>query len=116
MDALTFLDRAPPAKPQPIYVLAGDEAFLKRQVRGALEHAMLADADPTFAVSTYSGEQADWSAVRADLDTRPFFSDRRIVAVESADPFVTKYRAALEKYVGQPSQAGALILEVKTWP
>jgi DNA polymerase III subunit delta len=116
MDALTFLDRAPPYKPQPVYVLAGDEAFLKRQARAALDERLLGGADPAFAVTAYPGDRADWSAVRTDLDTLPFLSPRRVVVVEAADPFVTKYRSALEKYVGQPSKVGTLVLDVKTWP
>src|SRR5437764_4521817 len=116
MDALAFLDAAPKAKPQPVYVLAGDEAFLKRQARAALDQLLLGDAAPAFAVSAYPGDRADWSAVRADLDTLPFLSPRRVVVIEAADPFVTKYRPALEKYAGQPSKVGTLVLEVKAWP
>ena len=32
MDSLTFIDRAAKAKPQPLYVLHGEEQFLKRHV------------------------------------------------------------------------------------
>src|SRR4051812_22635307 len=115
MDALTFLDKPAKAKPQPLYLLAGDEAFLKRQILDALEKLLLGDAAPAFAWTTLP-VTADWSTVRAELDTLPFLSPRRVVAVEQADPFVTRYRAALEKYVGQPSASGTLILDVKTWP
>src|SRR5581483_12441467 len=114
MDVLAFVDAAPKAKPQPIYVLAGDEAFLKRQARAALDSLLLGDADPAFAVSTYPGDRADWSAVRADLDTLPFLSPRRVVAIDAADQFVTKYRPALEKYAAAPSKVGTLILDVKS--
>ena len=40
----------------------------------------------------------DWSVVRADLDTLPFLSPRRVVVIDKADPFVTRYRPTLEKY------------------
>ncbi|HEY1375691.1 MAG TPA: DNA polymerase III subunit delta [Gemmataceae bacterium] len=116
MDALAFLDKAAKAKPQPVYVLAGDEPFLKRQVLAALDAALLGDADPDFARTVHPGPTADWSAVRADLDTLPFLSPRRVVVIDQADPFVTKYRPALEKYVGQPAKTGVLILDVKAWP
>ena len=42
MDSVTFLDKAAKAKPQPIYVLPGDEAFLKRRVLEALRALVLA--------------------------------------------------------------------------
>src|SRR5439155_22995490 len=74
MDALAFIDAAPKAKPQPVYVLAGDEAFLKRQVRAALDGLLLENADPAFAVASYPGDLAVWSTVRTDLDTLPFLS------------------------------------------
>ncbi len=116
MDALAFLDKAAKAKPQPVYVLAGDEPFLKRQALAALDAVLLGDADPDFARTTHPGPTADWSAVRADLDTLPFLSPRRVVVIDQADPFVTKYRAALEKYAAEPSKTGTLILDVKSWP
>src|SRR5438034_120500 len=116
MDALAFLDKAAKAKPQPVYVLAGDEAFLKRHALAALDTVLLGDADPDFARTVHPGATADWSAVRADLDTLPFLSPRRVVVIDQADPFVTKYRPALEKYAAQPAKTGVLVLDVKTWP
>jgi DNA polymerase III subunit delta len=116
MDSLTFLDRRPSAKPQPIYVLTGDEDFLKRQVLTALKALVLAGSDESFGLSIYTGDKAPLATVRDDLDTLPFLGPRRLVVVEEADPFVTLHRASLEKYVGQPSTTGVLVLVVKTWP
>ncbi len=116
MDALTFLEKSAKSKPQPVYVLPGDEAFLKRQVLLALDALLLGDADADFASTVLAGITAEWSAVRADLDTLPFLSSCRVVVIDQADPFVTKYRANLEKYVAAPAKAGVLILDVKTWP
>lgn len=114
MDALEFLTKARKSQPRPVYVLFGDEDFLKRQVRAELEPLLLEDADPAFALSVYPGETANWSTIRAELETLPFLSPRRVVAIEQADPFVTDHRAQLEKYVAQPSK-GTLILDVRTW-
>lgn len=114
MDALEFLAKSAKAKPQPVYVLFGDEDFLKRQVRTALEPLLLEDADPAYALAVYPGEEANWSTVRAELDTLPFLSPRRVIVIEQADPFVTEYRAQLEKYITKPSK-GTLILDVRTW-
>ncbi|HEY8505813.1 MAG TPA: DNA polymerase III subunit delta [Gemmataceae bacterium] len=115
MDALDFLKKARKGKPQPVYVVTGDEDFLKRQVLAALQPLILEEADPSFALSLYPGDKADFSAVRNELDTLPFLSPRRMVVIEQADPFVTKNRAALEKYVQSPA-AGVLVLDVKSWP
>ncbi len=115
MDSLAFLDRAAKAKPQPVYVLHGDEHFLKRQVLVALRRVLLGADEDAFGLSAYEGDKAVFSAVHDELQTLPFLSPRRVVVVENADPFVTKHRAALEKYVAEPAAAGTLILDVKTW-
>jgi DNA polymerase-3 subunit delta len=116
MDALQFLDQPAGAKRLPVYALSGDEDFLKRRARERIIAAALGDADPAFAVSVYPGDKLDFSTVRNDLDTLPFLSPCRVVVVESADPFITEHRAALERYVGHPSPAGVLILEAKAFP
>src|SRR5438105_6332230 len=114
MDALKFIEKLAAAKLQPVYVFFGDEDFLKRTARAALEPRLLEDADPSFALSSYAGDQADWSVIRSELATLPFLSPRRVVVIEQADKFITEHRSGLEKYVAAPS-SGVLILEVKTW-
>src|SRR5205823_13827311 len=99
MDSLTFLDRATKAVPQPLYVLHGDEPFLKRQVQAALRKLVLGPDENGFALSTYPGDKPTWAAVHDELETLPFLSPRRLVVVENADPFVTRERARLEKFV-----------------
>ncbi len=116
MDALQFLDKGGKAKRQPIYVVTGDEDFLKRRALATLQTQILGDADPAFALSTYAGDKADFAAIRSELDTLPFLADCRLVIVEQADPFVTKFRSNLEKYVEKPAEKGVLVLEVKSWP
>jgi DNA polymerase-3 subunit delta len=116
MDSLTFLDKAPRAKPQPIYVLTGDEPFLRRRVLAALRALALgADGDDA-GLSTYSGDKATYAAVFDELQTVPFLSTGRLVLVEDADPFVTRERARLEKYFAGPTARGVLALTVKSFP
>ncbi len=38
-----------------------------------------------------------------------------MVIIEQADPFVTKFRPQLEKYVAEPSKQGVLVLDAKSW-
>jgi len=116
MDALAFLDKNGKTKRQPFYVLSGDEDFLKRRVLHLLVPLVLGDADPAYALSTFPGDKTDFSTVRNELDSVSFFSDRRLVVVDQADPFVTKFRPQLEAYVAEPSAAGVLVLEVKAFP
>jgi DNA polymerase-3 subunit delta len=116
MDSLAFLERPTKGKPQPVYVLSGDEDFLKRQALRALRRSLLGEGDDGFGYSTHPGDKAVWSAVHDELQTLPFLGGRRLVVVEGADPFVTKHRPALEKYVAAPASTGVLVLVVTTWP
>jgi DNA polymerase-3 subunit delta len=115
MESLAFLGRTPKGQPQPIYVLTGDEDFLKRQVLAALTAWVLGSED-AFGLSTYNGEDADLVKIKDELATLPFLSPRRLVVIDHADPFVTNYRVQLEKYVGQPATTGVLVLDVKSMP
>jgi DNA polymerase-3 subunit delta len=115
MDALAFLNR-PPTKAGSLYVLPGDEPFLKRHVIRAIRVAAVgADADDQ-AVAIKAGETATFAEVFDELETLPFFFPRRLVVVDNADPFVTEHRAELERKVGSLPATGTLVLDVKTWP
>jgi DNA polymerase-3 subunit delta len=115
MDSLAFLERGGRGEPLPIYVLHGDEDFLKRRVVVALRQRVLGEGSGEFSFSTHAGDKATFAAVADELETLPFLSTYRLVVVEAADPFVTKHRAALEKYVAQPAKRGVLVLDVRTW-
>jgi DNA polymerase-3 subunit delta len=115
MDSLTFLERPPKGKPQPLYVLHGDEDFLKRRALDALKTWILGPEGDEFGVSTHAGDKATYAAVNDELQTVPFFGPRRLVVVENADPFITRNRATLEKAVGQLPSTGVLVLDVKNW-
>jgi DNA polymerase-3 subunit delta len=116
MDALTFIDKAGKVKRQPYYVLSGDEDFLKRRVLAILTPLILGDTSPDYGLTTFPGDKAEFSTVRNELDSGSLFGDRRLVVVDQADPFVTKFRPQLEAYVAEPSEAGVLVLDVKSFP
>jgi DNA polymerase-3 subunit delta len=116
MDALPFLARKSNTL-EPLYVVAGDEAFLKRLVIRRMRNAALGEEPDESAVSTYAGESAVFSQVWDELETLPFFAPKRVVIVENADPFVSKYRGYIEKKVEAQAapKSGLFVLEVKTW-
>lgn len=120
MDAMTFLERVAEATPRPLYVLHGDEPFLKRQVQVALRTLLLGPKDDGFALSSYPGDKATLATILDDLRTLPFLSPHRLVVIESADPFVTQERTKLEKVVAElvekkKAGTGVLVLEMRTW-
>ena len=114
MEAIPFLAAAK-ANLGSLYVVHGDEAFLKRQVIRALTKRALGDDADAQSISTYGGDKAVFAEVFDELDTVPFFDPRRVVLVDNADPFVTKYRGELEKKLAHLPATGLLILDVKTW-
>src|SRR5262245_43312288 len=116
MDSLAFLERPSKGKPQPLYVLHGDEDFLKRRALEAIKALVLGKDGDDCAVSTQPGDRATFAGVFDELQTVPFFGPRRLVVVENADPFVNRHRAALEKALGDLPDTGTLVLEVKSWP
>jgi DNA polymerase-3 subunit delta len=117
MDALAFIDKPPDAKKlAPVYVLHGDEDFLKRQVLSVLRKVVFGSEENEFGFSTQPGDKAEFAAVRSELETVPFLSPRRLVVIDAADPFISRFRSALEKYVSKPAESGILVLDVKSWP
>src|SRR5262249_48763474 len=91
MDSLTFLEQAG-GEPRPVYVVHGDEDFLKRQVLAALRARALGEGDDSFGLSVHAGDKAVWRDIHSELQTLPFLSPRRLVLVENAEPFVSAYR------------------------
>jgi DNA polymerase III subunit delta len=115
VDALTFLDRP---RIHPLFVVHGDEDLLRRLVIQAIRQAVLNDAkgECDYGFSAHAGDKATFADVVDEWQTVPIFGERRLVIVENADPFVTKYRAALEKQITQLPSSGSLVLDVKSWP
>jgi DNA polymerase-3 subunit delta len=115
MDSLTFLEQVAKLPVQPVYVLHGNEEFLKLQVLTALRRHVLESEENAFGFSSYTGASVTFAAVRDELETLPFVGPRRLVLLDEADKFVSESRAQLEKYLAEPSRTGVLVLKVKLW-
>jgi DNA polymerase-3 subunit delta len=59
------------------------------------------------------GPDAELADVLDELRTLPFLADVRMVVVRDADPFISRYREHLERYVAEPSETGVLVLVCK---
>jgi DNA polymerase-3 subunit delta len=105
-------------EPARVYVVSGQEAFLKHQAIEDVTARVLGDADRGLALSEYDGSAAatNLASVLDDLRTLPFLSECRLVIVREADPFITRYRAELETYAESPSPTGVLLMECKSLP
>lgn len=117
LSALDFLS-APDRHPaKPVCVVFGEETFLRRQVLVRLRGAVLAGGDADFSLAVFEGRSATVADVFEELSTVAMFGGgTRLVVVEDADEFITRYRSDLEDYVARPRPTGVLVLEAKSFP
>jgi DNA polymerase-3 subunit delta len=116
MNALEWLSAAEKPVIRPVYAVYGDDSYLTRESIRAIAQALFADDEERESgISRFPGPTSLLANVLDEVSTLPFFSRRRLVIVDDADPFVTKYRRDLEAYVAHPSDSGTLVLQVKQW-
>jgi len=116
--AIDYLEAAQDKwRPGPVCALFGDEAFLKRHVLRRLRKAVVGEGEGDLSLAAFEGASAALPDVLAELATLALFgSGKRLVIVEEADSFVTRYRSELEAYVARPKSSGVLVLDVASWP
>lgn len=69
-----------------IYLLFGEEGYLKRQYKNRLTSAMLPEGD-TMNYACYEGKGIDLREVIDLAETMPFFADRRLIVFENTGFF-----------------------------
>ncbi len=116
MHAIDFLRDPAKVAAKPIYAVFGDDVFLRRETMTVICRVILGNEADEMAVVRFAGDHAKLADVLDEVRTLSFFSKRKVVIVENADPFVSAHRKELESYAEHPSTAGCLILSVKTWP
>ncbi len=102
------------AEPKPVYVLHGDDAYLRDAHRREIVERVVGDADPQICVTAFDGD-AELADVLDELRTLPFLAPRRLVVVREADAFVSTHRDALERFFQAPPAAASLLLLVGSW-
>jgi DNA polymerase-3 subunit delta len=117
MHALELLTDPAAVKPTEINVVAGDEAYLRREASRTLAQRFVtgddgaADAD----VEEIDGRTAELRDVVDALSEVSLFGDGRVVIVRDADPLIKRFREKLEAYVARPVKGAALLLDVQSW-
>jgi DNA polymerase-3 subunit delta len=101
---------------KPVYVVYGEEDFLRSRVIAAVRAAVLGKDADEIAVTRFEGDAAALADVLDELALLPFFGARRLVIVSDADRFVSAHRDALERYVQSSHRGGVLLLAVQAWP
>lgn len=91
-----------------IYLLYGEEAYLRRQYRDNLKKALVAEAD-TMNCTVYSGKDTNADEVVDMAGTMPFFAERRVIIVENSGFFKTGSNDRLLELLKNMPQTSYLI-------
>ena len=117
LHALDYLFQAEKYPPRPVSAIFGDESFLRRQSLLRLREAVLGREEGSFSFTAIEGDNAELRNVLDELATVAMFGGvKRLVVVEQADDFVSRYRQQLEDYVQRPSRTGVLVLDLDSFP
>ena len=84
-----------------LYLLHGEEAYLKHQYRDKLKEALMDGAD-TMNYHYFEGKEVVIPALIDLSETIPFFADRRVIVIENSGLF-KQGGEQLAEYLGQPS-------------
>ena len=69
-----------------VYLMYGEEAYLKNQYKNRLRKAIL-QSDDTINFTSYEGRGTDVKQLIDQAETMPFFADHRVIQVENSGFF-----------------------------
>ena len=79
---------------KPVYLLYGEETFLKQSYKKKLRAAI--SGDDTMNYNYFEGKGLDVNELISLADTMPFFSERRLILIEDSGFFKTSSEALAE--------------------
>ena len=91
---------------QNIYLLYGEEAYLKKQYRDRLKAAVCGEDTMNYAY--FEGKNADVNEIMSIADTMPFFAEKRLVVVENSG-FFKKTEEKILEYLSRISESTILV-------
>ena len=84
---------------KPVYLICGEEAFLKKSYKNRMKDAMV--GDDTMNFHYFEGKGLDLKEIISLADTMPFFGDRRLILIEDSGLFKSGGADALVEYLPQ---------------
>lgn len=94
-----------------MYLLYGEEDYLRKQYRDKIKNAILAKED-TMNRTCFEGKEVDVPKIIDLAETLPFFADRRLIVIENSGLF--KHSAeALADYLENPAQSTVFLFVEK---
>lgn len=94
-----------------VYLLYGEEDYLRKQYRDKLKHALLGDGD-AMNCHYFEGKDINVGEVIDLAQTMPFFSDRRVIVIENSG--LCKHGGEqLAEYLKEPAETAFFVLTEK---
>ena len=93
-----------------VYLLYGEEAYLKKQYKERLKKAMTAP-DDTMNFSYYEGKDINAKEIIDLAETMPFFADRRLIMIENSGFFKNASPELAEYLKGMPDTTNMIFIE-----
>lgn len=93
-----------------VYLLYGEEAYLKNQYKNRLKQAVLPDGD-TMNFSYWEGKGTDVRQVIDQAETMPFFADHRLIMIEDSGFFKNATPELAEYLPGMPPETIMVFVE-----
>ena len=85
-----------------IYLLCGDEAYLRRQYRDRIKDALMGEGD-LMNLHCFEGKGIEPGEVIDLAETMPFLAERRVLVIENSG-FLKKGGEALAEYLPRPKR------------
>lgn len=92
---------------KPVYLLFGEEAFLKKSYKNQMKQAMV--GDDTMNFHQFEGKGLDLKEIISLADTMPFFGGRRLILMEDTGLFKSAGAEALVEYLPQMPDTTCLL-------
>lgn len=93
-----------------VYLLFGEEDYLKKQYKNRLTGAMLPDGD-TMNYAYYEGKGIPVAEIIDLAETMPFFAERRLIVIENSNFFKSAASELADYIKGMPETACFLFVE-----
>ena len=95
-----------------VYLLCGDEAYLRNQYKKRLRDALVEDGD-TMNYSYYEGKDINPRAVIDMAQTLPFFAERRVLVIENSGFFKNKCDELADYMAEIPESTNLIFVETE---
>lgn len=92
---------------KPVYLIYGEEAFLKKSYKNRMKEAIA--GDDTMNYHYFEGKGLDIKEIISLADTMPFFGERRLILVEDSGLFKSGGADALVEYLPQMPDTTCMI-------